>query len=61
MGEVIAYHSLSVTFFGLTTALFGTYTQFILATSYLERVKDITETECEKKKRRFQALHFLLI
>ncbi|WYF12211.1 peptidase domain-containing ABC transporter [Bacillus velezensis] len=48
MGEVIAYHSLSVTFFGLTTALFGTYTQFILATSYLERVKDITETECEK-------------
>ncbi|MGF2739729.1 peptidase domain-containing ABC transporter [Bacillus sp. alh8] len=48
MGEVIAYHSLSVTFFGLTTSLFGTYTQFILATSYLERVKDITETECEK-------------
>lgn len=47
LGEVIAYQSLSMNFFGLSTSLFGAYTQYLLATSYLERVSDITDTEIE--------------
>ncbi|MBU3107030.1 peptidase domain-containing ABC transporter [Clostridium gasigenes] len=49
IGEVIAFQTLSANFFGLSTSLFGVYTQYILATSYLERVSDIWEQVPEER------------
>ncbi|WP_433945190.1 peptidase domain-containing ABC transporter [Paenibacillus sp. SN-8-1] len=48
IGEVIAFQALSVTFFGLSTSLFGVYTQYLLATTYLDRAHDIWEQTPEE-------------
>lgn len=47
LGEVVAFQALSVTFFGLSTSLFGVYTQYLLATNYIARVNDIWEQRSE--------------
>ncbi|MDA7025120.1 peptidase domain-containing ABC transporter [Bacillus sp. CLL-7-23] len=47
LGEVVAFQTLSTTFFGLSTSLFGVYTQYLLTTQYLERVQDIWEQQLE--------------
>lgn len=49
IGEVIAFQTLSVSFFGLSTGLFGVYTQYLLASSYLDRVSDIWEQAPEER------------
>ncbi|WP_165873633.1 peptidase domain-containing ABC transporter [Baia soyae] len=48
LGEVVAYHALSTSYFGLGRSLFGSYTQYVLATSYLERIADITYSPQEQ-------------
>lgn len=48
LGEVIAFYSLSGTFFSLSVSIFQTYNNFILTSAYLERVRDITDAEVEK-------------
>ncbi|WP_082926756.1 peptidase domain-containing ABC transporter [Paenibacillus tuaregi] len=48
IGEVVAFQALSLTFFGLSTSLFGVYTQYLLATTYLERANDIWEQQPER-------------
>ena len=47
VGEVIAFYSLSTTFFSAGVSLFQTWNNFLLSTSYLERLKDITDNEEE--------------
>lgn len=48
-GEAIAYESISSTFFGLVISVTGSYTQFIVASTYLERINEIWTTEDEQK------------
>lgn len=48
LGEVIAFYSLAGTFFSLCRTIFSTYNGYVLATTYLERVRDITQSEKEK-------------
>ncbi|GKX68949.1 peptidase domain-containing ABC transporter [Inconstantimicrobium mannanitabidum] len=48
LGTVIAYYSLSNTFFATGVSLFQTFNNFLLASSYLERIKDITDAKEEK-------------
>ncbi len=47
IGEVMAFYSLATTFFASGVSLFQTWNNFILSTSYLERLKDITDNEEE--------------
>ncbi|PRR83237.1 peptidase domain-containing ABC transporter [Clostridium vincentii] len=47
VGEVIAFYSLANTFFSAGVSLFQTWNNFLLSTSYLERLKDITDAESE--------------
>lgn len=49
IGEVIAFQTLASTFFGLSTSIFNAYTQYILVSSYLERINDIYYSEIEKE------------
>ncbi|WP_339319388.1 peptidase domain-containing ABC transporter [Paenibacillus sp. FSL R10-2734] len=48
LGEVIAFHALSGTFFATSVSLFQTYNNFVLASSYLDRIRDITDAKIEK-------------
>ncbi|SFL42504.1 ABC-type bacteriocin/lantibiotic exporter, contains an N-terminal double-glycine peptidase domain [Lachnospiraceae bacterium KH1T2] len=48
-GEAIACYSLSITLFSSAVALFHMWNDFILASSYLERVNDILHAEEEKE------------
>lgn len=48
LGTVIAYYSLSNTFFATGVSIFQTFNNFLLASSYLERIKDITDAVEEK-------------
>lgn len=41
IGEVIAFETIVSTFFALSTSIFNNYTQYLLASEYLERVTDI--------------------
>lgn len=45
IGEVIAFQSIASSFFALSTNIFNMYSQYILATEYLERVADIWYSE----------------
>lgn len=47
IGGVIAFYSLSTTFFSSGVSLFQSWNNFLLATSYLERISDIIDTEIE--------------
>lgn len=47
VGEVIAFYSLANTFFSSGVSIFQTWNNFLLSTSYLERLKDITDMEVE--------------
>lgn len=47
IGQVIAFYSLANTFFSAGVLLFQTWNNFLLATCYLERIRDITDTESE--------------
>lgn len=47
IGEVIAFYSLANTFFASSVSIFQTWNNFLLSTSYLERLRDITDTEEE--------------
>lgn len=47
VGEVIAFYSLANTFFSSGVSIFQTWNNFLLSTSYLERLKDITDMEAE--------------
>lgn len=47
VGEVIAFYSLANTFFSSGVSIFQTWNNFLLSTSYLERLKDITDMEIE--------------
>lgn len=47
VGEVIAFYSLANTFFASGVSIFQTWNNFLLSTSYLERLKDITDMEAE--------------
>jgi len=49
LGEVVAFHTLSGTFFALSASMFNTYNNFILTTAYLERIRDITDAEVERE------------
>lgn len=48
IGEAISFYSLSSTFFSIGISIFQTYYSFILSSDYLERVRDITDTEVEE-------------
>ncbi|KZZ84918.1 peptidase domain-containing ABC transporter [Bacillus sp. SJS] len=48
LGEMIAFHTLSITFFAVGVSIFQTYNNFLLANAYLERVRDITDSETEE-------------
>lgn len=48
LGTVIAFYSLSNTFFATGVSVFQTWNNFLLASSYLERIKDITDATEEK-------------
>ncbi|WP_018349746.1 peptidase domain-containing ABC transporter [Longispora albida] len=45
IGTVVAFQGVAATFFGLASSIFGSYTQFLLAESYLERLDDIVQAE----------------
>ncbi|MBQ6180266.1 MAG: peptidase domain-containing ABC transporter [Ruminococcus sp.] len=47
VGEVVAFQSLAATLFASEISIFSSYTQFILANAYLNRVNDIW---CEKEE-----------
>lgn len=47
IGEVVAFYSLAATFFSAGVSLFQTWSNFLLATSYLERLSDIKDAEIE--------------
>ncbi|MBW9145203.1 peptidase domain-containing ABC transporter [Clostridium sp. CM028] len=47
LGGVIAFYSLSTTFFVSGVSLFQSWNNFLLATSYLERISDITDADIE--------------
>ncbi len=47
LGEAVAFQTLSATFFGLAQGLFSSYTQYLVATAYLDRLVDITWTPAE--------------
>ncbi len=47
VGEVIAFYSLANTFFSSGVSIFQTWNNFLLSTSYLERLKDITDMDIE--------------
>lgn len=48
LGSVIAFYSLAITFFSSGVSLFQTWNNFLLSTAYLERLKDITDSEIEQ-------------
>jgi len=48
LGEVFAFYALSNTLFGLSVSIYQTWNQFLVASSYLERVRDITEAKIEE-------------
>lgn len=48
IGEAIAFYSLAGSFFGIAVSLFNMWNDFVLASSYMERIKDITDVEEEK-------------
>ncbi len=45
IGAAVAVQSLALTFFGLASTMFASYTQFLLANSYLDRLSDIVHVE----------------
>ena len=47
IGGAIAFQVISTTFFGLASSIFGSYTQYLLAGSYLERIADINQSDPE--------------
>lgn len=47
LGEVIAFNSISATFFGLSTSIFNTYNKYLVASSFLERLQDVREAKEE--------------
>lgn len=49
IGEIIAVYSLSGSLFANSSSLFSIWSDFMLASSYLERVIDIMDTEEEKE------------
>lgn len=49
LGEVFAFYTLSNMFFSLAVSLFYAWNNYVLATSYLERLRDITDYEIEKQ------------
>lgn len=50
LGEVVAFQSLASTLFGAEVSIFSSYTQFVLADTYLKRVNDIW---CEEEETRY--------
>lgn len=48
LGEVIAFNSISGTFFGLSTSIFNTYNKYLVASSFLDRLQDIRDAKQEK-------------
>lgn len=48
LGEAVAFQALSTSFFALSTSIFTAYSQYLVATSYLERLVDITRAEPER-------------
>lgn len=48
IGEAIAFYSLTGSFFSIATALFNMWNDFVLASSYMERIQDIIEVEEER-------------
>ncbi len=52
IGQVFAFQTISSTFFGLSTNIFNTYTQFLLASEYLERISDIWYTKPQGKSKK---------
>lgn len=49
LGVVIAVYSMSNMFFGLSISLFNGWNNYLLASSYMERLRDIIDTEVEFK------------
>lgn len=47
LGEAVAFQALSTSFFALSTSIFAAFSQYLVATSYLERLVDITRAEPE--------------
>ncbi|GAA3809924.1 peptidase domain-containing ABC transporter [Streptomyces phyllanthi] len=47
IGTVVAFQAISATFFSLASSVFGTYTQFLMVDSYLDRIQDIVHTDPE--------------
>ena len=45
IGAAVAVQSLALTFFGFASTMFASYTQFLLANSYLDRLSDIVQVE----------------
>lgn len=45
LGEAVAFQALSTSFFALSTSIFAAFSQYLVATSYLERLVDITRAE----------------
>lgn len=51
VGEVVAFQSLAATLFASEISIFSSYTQFVLANAYLNRVNDIW---CEKEEASYE-------
>ncbi|MEP7762679.1 peptidase domain-containing ABC transporter [Sanguibacter sp. 25GB23B1] len=47
LGEAVAFQALSTSFFALSTSIFAAFSQYLIATSYLERLVDITRADPE--------------
>lgn len=47
VGAVVAFYTLSTTFFGVTISIFNMWNDFFLASSYMERINDIVDGDEE--------------
>lgn len=52
IGQVIAFQTISATFFGFSTNIFSTYTQYLLASDYLERISDIWYSKKDEESKK---------
>jgi ABC-type bacteriocin/lantibiotic exporter with double-glycine peptidase domain len=48
LGEAVAFQAISTSFFGLTSSIYGSFSQYLIATSYLERLSDISRAQVEE-------------
>jgi ABC-type bacteriocin/lantibiotic exporter with double-glycine peptidase domain len=45
LGDAVAFQALTATYFGLASSIFGSYTQYLIVRSFLDRLVDIVRSE----------------